>query len=726
MRDPQVHYDGKKILFSYRKSSNTPFHLYEINTDGTNLKQLTNSKYDDIEPTYVADGSIVFISARSKRFVPCWSVPTATLFRCDGNGKNVRSISGNLDADLTPWPLPDGRILFMRWEYVDRSQMVFHHLWTMNPDGTNQMVYYGNMHPKDAFLDAKPIPNSDKIVMVRSYGHGANEHIGCIDIVSIKKGPNNLSSAKHITSVLGYHDPYPLSEKCFIVAKDKKILLMNEIGKIVELYSIPKNIDKSVWMHEPRPIITRKREIAIVSRYNPKSPDGQLILQNVYIGRNKSKVKQGIIKKLLIVEPLPHPVSFSGTMEPITWNGSFMIERIIGTVPVESDGSANFKLPANRPFLFVALDENDNAVKRMNSFTTVMPGEVTSCIGCHENRTEAPPNMKKSILKALERPASLPKPLDGIPSLIDYTRDVQPILDKYCLKCHDNLNPNGGVVLNGNRGLTYSLSYFNLTAERQFTDGRNRERGNYSPYEIGSGNSELITKVTGIHHNVMANKRDLRLLKAWIDTAAVYAGTYTALGTGAFGFSPREHQKTIVKDKHWKKITNSAKNAFTKRCFSCHSKSPKKLPIVSIAKGCEWRTDYPRKDLRWKFFPDRLYNLSEPSASRILLAPLSNKSGGLAGSKYIKHKIIFDSTDDLDYQAILAMIMYSKKGLDKIKRFDMPDFKPNERYITYMKKYGVLPENFDITKDKINVYETDKKYFDLFKYKPITKEVKND
>ena len=112
VRDPQMHYDGQKILFSYRKGGEDQFHLYEINVDGSNLRQLTDGKYDDIEPTYLPDGHIVFCSSRCKRWVMCWKVPVAILYKCDADGKNIEMLSSNAVTENTPSVLPDGRILY--------------------------------------------------------------------------------------------------------------------------------------------------------------------------------------------------------------------------------------------------------------------------------------------------------------------------------------------------------------------------------------------------------------------------------------------------------------------------------------------------------------------------------------------------------------------------------------------------------------------------------------
>ncbi len=171
VRDPQVSYDGKTILFSYRKGGTEAYHLFEISADGSGLRQLTDGNYDDFEPTYLPDGDIIFVSTRCKRWVNCWLTQVAVMHRCDRDGHNIRPISSNNEQDNTPWPLADGRILYTRWEYVDRSQVDYHHLWTENPDGTAQMVWYGNQHPGTVMIDAKPIPGSDQVVASFSPGH---------------------------------------------------------------------------------------------------------------------------------------------------------------------------------------------------------------------------------------------------------------------------------------------------------------------------------------------------------------------------------------------------------------------------------------------------------------------------------------------------------------------------------------------------------------------------
>ncbi len=305
IRDPQVHYNGEKILFSYRKGGEIPFHLYEINVDGRNLTQLTDGIYDDIEPTYLPDGGIMFVSGRSRKWVPCWSTQVATLYSCDGNGNNISSISANVEQDNTPRVLPDGRILYTRWEYVDRSQIKFHHLWTCNPDGTNQDVFYGNMNPGGVFIDAKPIRGTNKIIFINSPNHGMKEHAGSLATVTSKYGSDDKSAIKAIKSLnkknkIYYRDPYPITKDIFLVANEKKLQIILSDGKTFSLY------ESSEMINEPSPLIKRKREKLIPNLTNVEKETGTVILNNVYIGRNMKGIKNignqcGIIQMAMVL-----------------------------------------------------------------------------------------------------------------------------------------------------------------------------------------------------------------------------------------------------------------------------------------------------------------------------------------------------------------------------------------------------------------------------------------
>jgi mono/diheme cytochrome c family protein len=728
VRDPQVDYDATKILFSYRAGTSSHFHLYEIKPDGSGLKQLTDGDCDDIEPTYTADDKIIFVSSRAKRWVQCWLTPVAILYGCDLDGKNIHALSGNVEHDNTPWPLPNGQILYTRWEYVDRSQVHYHHLWTMFPDGTRQMVYYGNMHPGTVFIDAKPVPGSDKVVAIFSWGHGRTEHVGPVGIIDPRSGPDEQSAAKKISRNENYRDPWAFSETAFMASQDARVVFIDGEGNEQVIYELPAEWrERNLRLQEPRPVMPREREHPIASTVNPANPNGRLILMDVYQGRNMAGVKRGEIKKLLILETLPKPINFTGGMEPLTYGGSFTLERVVGTVPVDPDGSANFELPAMRSFFFVALDENDRSVKRMQSFLSVMPGEISSCIGCHEQR-DAAPQRDNAVATALRRPPSPITPVadfrgmdacgyplaqsTGIPDVLDFTRDIQPILDERCVACHSPEKRSGGVSLVGHRTPLYTVSYYNITARGLVADGRNMPKSNYPPRTLGSSASRLLMLADGKHHGVKLDDREKTLLRLWIETGATYLGTYAGLGNGMLGGYAENNQDKS--DEKWPE-TMAMKQVIQQTCIACHAAgSERQLPLTpsdeTVAPPWE---PYSEKDARRRLSRNLVYDLTLPEQSTLLLAPLAKNAGGYESCG----KAVFKDKHDPRYKTILAGIKRAKQYLDEVKRFDMEGFVPRPQYIREMKKYGVLPPEHNPA-TVVDTYELEQRYWRSLWYQP--------
>jgi hypothetical protein len=724
VRDPQVHYDGNRILFSYRKGGTEQYHLYEINADGTGLRQLTDGLYDDIEPTYLPDGDIVFVSTRCKRWVNCWLTQVAILYRCDANGGNVRPISTNNDHDNTPWVLPDGRILYTRWEYVDRSQVHYHHLWVANPDGTAQMTWYGNLHPGIVMIDAKPIPGSDKVVASFSPGHGLAEHAGELTIVDPKAGPDALSFAQPVSQGKHFRDPWAFSENCFMAALGTTLVVMDDTGAQQEVFKLPAaDRQASLQLHEPRPLTARPRERIIPDRVNPRAATGRLVLADIYDGRNMTGVKRGEIKKLLVLESLPMPVHYTGGMEPISYGGTFTLERVVGTVPVEEDGSAYLELPALRSFFFVALDENDLSVKRMQSFLTVQPGETTSCVGCHEQRTQTPRHTARQ-LAALRRPPSQIEPIADLPDVMDYPRDVQPVLDALCVSCHGyEKNSAGGpragrLILTGDHGPLFSHSYYMLTIARLISDGRNKPQSNYAPRTLGSSASRLLTLLDGTHYGVQATPRQKLLLRLWIESGAAYPGTYAALGCGMIGNYSQNQQINTGAD--WP-ATRAAGDVIEKRCTACHATPGRLLPhSLADERGVSfWQPSLD--DPRLLTSRHIVFNLSRPEQSLILLAPLAESAGGWGlcrDPKTREPRTVFADTSDPGYQDLLALCVAGKQFLAQgTRRFDMPDFRPRADWVREMKRYGILPGDPGPTA-QIDCYATEVKYWQSLWHSP--------
>jgi hypothetical protein len=709
IRDPAVYYDARKLVFSYRPQGTDFYHLYEIRMDGTRLRQLTFGDFDDYEPAFLPDGGIVFVSTRCRRWVNCWKTQVGILYRCDANGNDRYPISANTEHDNTPWVLPDGRILYTRWEYVDRSQVEFHHLWTMNPDGTSQAVFYGNQRPGIVMIDAKPVPSSDRILASFSPGHGVNEHAGIATLVNPNLGPDELAGAQALHKGRLIRDPFPVSAEVFLAARDRQLVLMNNTGKEQILYT---HSGDEGFINEPRPVASHPRERVIPSRTLRDQEVGQMILADAYFGRNLPGVQRGEVKKLLILESLPKPVNFSGGPDLVSWLGTFTLERVLGTVPVEADGSAYFELPAHRQVFFVALDAQDRSIKRMQSFTSVMPGEVMSCLGCHEERNRSGTGVRQPTLEAVRRPPSKITPFAGYPDVLDFTRDIQPILDRHCVQCHGPERREGQVNLAADLGPNWSVAFFSLFAHRQVADGRNG-LGNQAPRTLGSSASALLKKVEGSHYGVKASERDWRLLWLWIESGAPYAGSYAAL---------RNEKDQAAAGQATARVFGECAEVMQRRCRSCHRIDDARIDETMAlpfnyenrrkTKGGVQRPTgaYERIVLEHdpvaQFSINVLLNYSRPRLSPLLLGPLARKAGG-----YESCGVVFADDHDPDYLKLLAAIERGKADLEIEPRFGNAGFQPNRQYVRELMKFKVLPDGFNPGKNPVDVFQTDQAYW---------------
>jgi hypothetical protein len=586
-------------------------------------------------------------------------------------------------------------------------------------------------------LDAKPVPGTRSIVASFSPGHGRNEHEGVITIVDPGAGPDEQAMARPVSKGVFYRDPYPLSEDCFLVARETQILLMDSEGRTLPIFDMPEDWrEGTMKVHEPRPVGPRPRERVIAPRVADSQATGRVVLDDIYFGRNMDGVERGEIRKLLVLEILPKPCNIFSGMEPLTYGGTFVLEGILGTVPVEPDGSAHFKIPAKRPVFFVALDENDMAVKRMQSFTTVQPGESAGCLGCHETRTLAPPTRRRP--SAASRPPSDIEPLEGVPDVIDFPRDIQPILDRHCLACHDYDATDrggpmaGGVILSGDHGPVFSHSYYALTISGEFSDGRNLRKSNYAPRRIGSSASPILRKLDGSHYGAELSADEQALMRLWIDTGAAYAGTYAALGTGSIGDYAEGLDRS---DLNWESVA-AARETLQARCAGCHRGDMALPDSPSDNRGLTPWSEGPMNDLAkgesqrynpvFRFNRHLLYNLTRPEQSLLLLAPLSREAGGYgicgkgkrgedgAGTGY---DAISNVTDPA-YQTLLRALVDAKEHLSRIKRFDMPGFQPRPEYVREMRRYGLLPPETSAADQPIDVYALERRYWEAQWWRP--------
>ena len=493
---PDLSFDGKEILFCYKPVGERSFHLYKVNADGSNLRQLTRGDYDDLDPVYTPDGHIVFASSRQGSYVRCMPMTHSfAMSRCDSDGKNIYVISANGEPEYNPCMLPDGRVIFTRWEYTDKGLWRVQSLWTMNPDGTNPQTFWGNQSIwPDVLTEARAIPDSKKIIFTAvGHHHWFDGTIGYIDptkgmnypdglewitrespFPECGRGPNDPAPSYDYHAAGAYHaykSPYPLSEEYMLVSarhgkatrgftnEDNgwffKLYLQDVYGNKELIYSAD---NANAWYAVPfkaRPVPTEIPDKVdwpkIGSGEQPKP--GYLYSNNVFDNAPEILKEKG--KAIRIVQM--DPKNYTTWHKTVQHDGPAVsvfqaegVKRILGTVPIEPDGSIYFELPAGKSVYFEMLDENGMAIHVMRSFANVMPGETRGCFGCHESNLNTKGNTpSKGMNMAMKKgPQKLTPPSWGSEESISYMRFVQPVLDKYCGKCHQDPNNDAYKKLN--------------------------------------------------------------------------------------------------------------------------------------------------------------------------------------------------------------------------------------------------------------------------------------
>jgi len=410
-RDPDVSFDGTRILFSMRRNREDDYHIYEINADGSGLRQITfGSGLSDIDPIYLPDERILFTSTREPKYCMCNRHIMGNLFTMDADGSNMQQIGRSTLHEGHAALLPDGRILYDRWEYVDRNFGDAQGVWSCNPDGTNHAVYWGNnTNSPGAVLDARVIPGTE--LMLANFSSCHDRPWGALAIVDRRLGLDGrtpvlrtwpadaieLVGKGNYDTFVGvnpkYEDPYPLSDKVFLCARmtgrgeETGIYLLDTFGNEVLLHV------ESPGCFDPMPLGPRPRPPIIPSRIDLTKTEGYYYVENVYVGTGMETIEPGSVKYLRVVESPEKrfwtgPAWDGGTGQQapgMAWN-DFNNKRIIGTAPVEPDGSAYVAVPADTFVYFQLLDERGMMIQSMRSGTIVRPGETSGCVGCHEPR----------------------------------------------------------------------------------------------------------------------------------------------------------------------------------------------------------------------------------------------------------------------------------------------------------------------------------------------------
>ena len=696
--DMSVSYDAKKLLFSWMRMAKTKeekgrpapgyrgnpdsFHVYEINVDPGapgGLRQITTGRFHDVHPIYLPDGRIAFTSTRGKSYSMCQPGLASALFTMNADGSDIKRIEFSTLAGLSPHVLDDGSILFMRWEYQDKSLFTLQSLWTINPNGTRVQLFYGNTITNPNIIwQAKPIPGTQKVLCTLGPHHG--NPVGAIGIIDRSHGMENPAGIRNITPEYSYgpskkvhvgggpgdkqyywayRDPWPVTTDLFVVAYGGphrggpgryRLFALTDKGKKAMILE-----DKKISCFNPVPLQQRKLPRVHLPIPESNRNYGTFFVQDIYQGLLDKGIKRGQVKEIRILTQVPKPCNMRGRRiydhDPVIGRGSYYVKACFGTVPVEEDGSAHFEAPSGVELYFEALDADGKEIIRMGSTTQIMPGERQSCVGCHEPRGSTPPMRRRRSIAMGRPPSKLTPPPWGHGGPIDFVRDVQPVFDKHCIKCHSGATPKKGLDLSGDKTRYFNMAYENLLARGlvHFIYINKGPTDNFKPMQTGSHRSKLAKYLENGHEKakVKVADADRRKIYTWIDANCPYYRTYENTRPGTPG------SRDAWAGGRWQRELQNAFRAARRRA--------------------------PR--LR-----DGDVNLTHPEYSRVLVAALAKSAGGLAEDK----AAAFKSKSDPNYLAALKALQAARKMLDDKPRVDMPGAKP----IPYPVDYGGLYTGF--------------------------------
>ncbi|MEI6277776.1 MAG: NPCBM/NEW2 domain-containing protein [Verrucomicrobiae bacterium] len=618
-RDPDLSWDGKRVLFAFKGKEDGDTSLYEIGIDGKGLRRITNPGADcackkapsgivgmgqhDVNPCYLPDGRIIFTSTRAGGLVMCFNNRFAILHSCNADGSDLKCLSVNHASEFDPCVLPDGRILYGRWEYIDKTAFYIQCLWTVNPDGSNETAFFANnMALPISLLQARPVPDSELVVATLS-GHNG-QPVGAIAMIDPRMGKNSPAAIANFTTEYstaggglyeGPCDPWPLDRDFVLIANNQPsggtcgaIQLIDRFGSRALIYR-----DGLFSCYAPRPVAARPRPPMRPSLIQPGQP-ARFLVNDIYQGM--PGVERGRVKKLRIIETTtrvsgrPPGGRWWNQAFLVSWQGSYDLKNVIGVVPVESDGTAYFEAPPGKALYFQALDGDGRMLQSQRTFVQAVEGTTRSCTGCHNKEDNQAPANPRLKLAALQKPAAKIEPESWGAGFLDYAKRVQPVLDRNCVSCHGGQDGiAAGLDLSGGWTWAFNISYETLL-KNTLTGFLNCDNTAMRTVEIlpplthGSGQAPLASLLLSGHKGRLAKmpRQQIDLLLAWMDLNSGYYGTWD--------YTPSATCNAMLKI--GESLTREMENA---GCLRCHSK----------AIGNDW------------------VNLREPAKSRLLRAPMA-------------------------------------------------------------------------------------------------------
>jgi hypothetical protein len=548
-RDPVASFDARTIYFGYRSTMRDYFHLWMMRADGGAARPITAGAFHDYFPCPLPDGGLAFISTRCRARFLCWRPQAFVLFRMDANHRNLRPLSHANLSEWTPSLLRDGRIVWMRSEYIDKGADFGHTLWAIRPDGTQPELIFGN-NTLNCYADGREVPGTGEFLCTL-VSHGGDLN-GPLALVDAARGRFNPQAIRNLTPDVQPHyhmswarqecfrDPYPISRDYFLCSHAPAdrfgLYVIDRWGNRELLYLDPERGSMSPSLLRavaPPPVIA-----PAIATGEQAAEEGQFLVADVYRGL-EPKVPRGAVKYIRVCQEVRadllrladgqyqrdheafedwYATPTHKVRGPHGWP-SYVAKGDLGLAPVEPDGSAHFYAPAGKVLYFEVLDERFNELQRMRSVVQLQPGEKRGCVGCHEDRATAPPFALARPLAARRPPSRLARPPWGAGPFA-YERVVQPVWDAQCIRCH-HANDTNRINLTATLDADGVPASFRTVIERgwvhYFDYSYSREHNKAEPLSFGTLRSRLWQVLEAGHYGVRLTEEEARRVKTWTD-----------------------------------------------------------------------------------------------------------------------------------------------------------------------------------------------------------------
>ena len=702
--DMNLSNDAKTLFFSFKRRDEQCWQIYEIGVDGRDLKRISRDpSYYEASAIELPDGKLLFVSTRRGGYTLCQPGPCSNLYVMRRDGSDVRCVSQNTLSDFSPHMLPDGRVLFTRWEYIDRDLTYRQSLWTQNPDGRRYQLFFGNtIRDVGTFWQARPVPGHDNLVVATFAPHHGHPHgaIGLIDNSTGLEAPrgDGFSWITREFPVIedrafrnSYRDPFPVSDYQFLVAYGGGrrqpgpfgLYLLDLCDNKIEIYR-----DAETDCLGPLLLHARRVPPALTGLEHDGDPReehlqwGTALVGDVYQGL--PQIERGRVKYIQVMEQIRKKADLTSRaydQSPLMSYATYYAKRCWGRVPVEDDGSAHFRVPALREIYFQVLDAEGREMQRQTSAVQLMPGETQSCVGCHERRNSAPPAYSGKVPAAFARPPDQPSfPTWSPDGVIDFVGTVQPVLDKYCIECHRGADPDGGYDLTGDKTRLFNMAYDNLLGRSRSYRQHEMATGEMTaaaaakgkplvhfywllrtpsavnrPLWTGSHASRLLQYVDTDHCGRTIPAADRQRIYIWIDANVPYYGTYEHSRPRSPGYRDLFTDVETGRESQW--YAERLLGVYNHRCQSCHGRFP-----------------HPNDNGNALLWGGRFawINLTHPEHSAVLTAHLAKPAGGrgLGTETDGKGPPLFDGINDPDYKTMLEAIQQGRQQMLEHPRVD--------------------------------------------------------